>query len=230
MGKAENIQTGQRLKQARKDAGMTVEDVAEATGQSVETVRSHEKGARGVRPPVLSKYAKLYSVTVAFLTTGRRPISGSGVMGINSHGMAVVGTAQADVFRETMMSTEIERIPVQYDITYAGSVQFALRVEGRSMDMLYPPGSYVICVVVEDSAPRLGDHVIARRQRGGLFEFSLKELATDPKTGAPILLPKSTDPHHQTPMAIGEAGAEIVAVVIGAYLRRPRRGPAAFSG
>lgn len=226
MGPEERRLQGQKLKNARKKAGMTVDSVAAALGISVETIRSHEKGARGVRPVVLTEYARLYGI-------GAEQISGLQMTALPrveaGEGMPVVGIIQPGAFREGIFDAagELERLPVQFDPAYAQAVQFALRVEGRSMDLAYPPGSYVICVGLQDTEARVGDHVVVRRQRAGLYEYRLGEVWIDPKDARTRLVPRSTDVAFQAPIDLVPGEVEIAAVVIGSFYRRPRRGPAA---
>src|SRR6185437_6658274 len=72
--------------------------------------------------------------------------------------------------------------------------------------------------------PMNGDHVIvARRNRDGLFEASLKEYVLN-DDGSRWLWPRSTDPEHQAPLQYG--GAEevtITGIVKASYVTRPRR-------
>lgn len=218
-----------RLQALRKQAGLSGHDAAEATGQSVETVRAHEKGARGITRAKAVKYARLYGVTVEYVLGLSAEASQISVA--STGGMMVKGSVEAGAFREAFLEAperDWERIPVQFDGAYLGAEQFALRVSGASMDEVYPDGSYVVCVLATEAEARLGDHVVVQRQRHGLYEYSLKELTRNPKTGRLLLVPRSQDPAHQTPLEVTEGAVEIIAVVIGSYQRRDRRGPAAF--
>jgi len=82
-------------------------------------------------------------------------------------GLPVVGTVVAGAFREALEQPEQdqERLPVQYDAAYVEANQFALRVQGPSMNQVYPDGTYVICIAASDSDCRLGDHVVCQRER-----------------------------------------------------------------
>lgn len=217
-----------RLQALRKKAGLSTAEAAEATGQSDDTVKSHEKGVRGISRDKALKYARLYGVDVEYVLGFQK--APQGVQLSATRGLPVKGSVMAGAFRESLEDPDgdQERLPVQYDTAYAEAVQFALRVQGASMNQIYPDGSYVICVRVEDSQPRVGDHVVVQREKGGLYEFTLKELQRNPKTGRLYLLPKSDDPKFQAPIELVDGQIEIVAVVIGSYQRRSRRGPSAF--
>ncbi len=58
-----------RLLQAREEAGLTQEEVAEAIGVTLRTYRRYEeKGADSMRLPVLVKLVDLYGCTVDWMT------------------------------------------------------------------------------------------------------------------------------------------------------------------
>jgi transcriptional regulator with XRE-family HTH domain len=75
---------------------------------------------------------------------------------------------------------------------------FAVRVEGRSMDLRYPPGTLLICKRFEDlgRGPQCGERVIVQRRAGSLWEATCKKLVED-DDGVPWLVPESSDPRHQ---------------------------------
>lgn len=182
MSDAENRDAGRRLQTARKNAGLTVEDVAARTTQSIETVRSHEKGARGLTKGKDAKYARLFGIDAEYLLgLSKAP---KGIQINPAGGMEVLGSVMAGAFREALEEQVADRetLPVQYDATYAEKAQFALRVQGPSMNLVYPDGTYVICVAAGDVEARVGDHVVTQRERAGLYEFTLKELCRDPKS------------------------------------------------
>lgn len=58
-----------RLLEAREEAGLTQEEVAEAIGVTLRTYRRYEeKGADSMRLPVLVKLVDLYGCTVDWMT------------------------------------------------------------------------------------------------------------------------------------------------------------------
>lgn len=96
-------------------------------------------------------------------------------------------------------------------------VSFGMIVSGPSMNEVYPDGSIVVCVPLMDfhREPRLGDRVIVQRERAGLYEITVKELAL--VDGRPALIPRSNNPAHQKAIPIDEGEVEIRAIVIGSY-------------
>lgn len=110
---------------------------------------------------------------------------------------------------------------------YAGARLFALRVVGRSMDLYYPDGTYVIAAHPAETGIQDGDHVVVRSFQGALAETTIKEIEmVDAKTWR--LWPRSTDPAHRDPITI-EAGDEsrndgpsVIGVVVADYRKRQR--------
>jgi len=228
MGNERNILVGRKLRDARKKAGLDFTQVGDALGISIETIKAHEKGARGVRAEVATKYARLYSVKAEYLLGLQALADRKDVLVPIATGISVIGTVVAGEFREAFeqADTEWEAIPVQHDSAYSAEAQFALLVRGASMNEFYPEDSYVICVSSEETEARYGDHVVVQRNRDGLFEYTLKELVRDPRTKRPMLMPRSSDPKHQTPIEPQDGVVEIIAIVIGSFRRRTRSGPA----
>lgn len=63
-------QVGQRLREARMNAGVRVETLAATTGLSEATVRAHERGTRSISAPLALQYALLLAVTPGWLLFG----------------------------------------------------------------------------------------------------------------------------------------------------------------
>ncbi len=101
--------------------------------------------------------------------------------------------------------------------------RYGLRVEGVSMNMVYPAGTIVDCVQVEAFGQlKSGNRVIVeRKRRDGDIEATVKEY-TIAQDGREWLVPKSYDPAFQTAIAVDDPGEDIVeikivAVVVGSY-------------
>lgn len=139
----------------------------------------------------------------------------------------VVGAVAAGVWREQSEWDPEER----YTITAGPSPlpsrgRFALVVEGFSMDKKFPPGTVLDCLNVYNGivVPMPGDFVIVRRQNGGLYETTCKELVQN-EDGTFSLVAHSTRPEFQEPIHIGRPDGdhfgdtciEVIGIVIGAY-------------
>lgn len=117
--------------------------------------------------------------------------------------------------------------PFASDPRYPTAAQYALALEGDSLNEIYPPG-VVVHVVARDAYPafiRPGDLVVLARRRGGLLERSVKELRAD-AAGRLQAWPRSTNPRWSEALDLaadlddGDV-VTIEGVVIGAYV--PRR-------
>ena len=118
-------------------------------------------------------------------------------------------------------------IDLPVDARFPKGERFGLEVRGTSMNLVYPPGTIVICVdplrVEYDPAP--GDHVVVRvRRPDGLVELTVKELVAE--NGELWLWPRSSDPRHQQPIQISsldhgeDDSARIMGVVVTSILQR----------
>jgi repressor LexA len=123
-----------------------------------------------------------------------------------------------------------EWLPMQVP-DYAGAALFALRVTGKSMDLIYPDGTYVVCAPPAEVGLQEGDCVVVRRNDGAdRYETTLKQI--ERQGGGYILQPRSTDPAHQEPIPFpardefAQSGVEIIGVVLVDYNKNRRgRGP-----
>lgn len=130
-----------------------------------------------------------------------------------------------------------ERIPDEPNIVewlpmevpdYAGADLFAVRVVGKSMDLLYSDGTYVVCAPAAQAGLQEGDCVVVRRWDGDRAETTLKQIERL-ADGSYILQPRSTQAEFQEAIPIRQGdqltqnGVEIVGVVLISY-RRDRRG------
>lgn len=103
-----------------------------------------------------------------------------------------------------------------------GSEEFALRLEGYSMDKTIPPGSNLHCLRVAFGRiePRAGDLVVVERKAHDLVEMTCKRLAKDGENWE--LRCESTKPEFQEPIRIGrpdpdsyvDDGVRIVGIVV----------------
>lgn len=135
----------------------------------------------------------------------------------------VAGHVEAGAFREAV---EWDRslwypVDVPVPVRFRGKAK-ALEIRGRSMNLLYPPGSIAIYVDMLDfRAPRHEDKVVVYAYRNdGTVEATVKELRVDGTNR--WLWPRSDDPAHQAPINPSNPGdeftsIEIKGIVIGSY-------------
>lgn len=140
----------------------------------------------------------------------------------------VVGTVRAGSWEMIPEEPVIEEwLPMDVP-EYAGASLFAVRVVGRSMDLIYPDGTYVIAIPPQEAGLRVGDRVVVRRYDAtGRAETTLKEIA-NASNGRLVLEPRSSDPLHQLPIIVPigddhtDIGVEIIGVVVASYSKERR--------
>jgi SOS-response transcriptional repressor LexA len=103
----------------------------------------------------------------------------------------------------------------------------AMRVVGPSMDLVYPPGRYVVIAHPAEAGLRHGDYVVVERTRPDLVELTLKEFVVE-EDGRVALWPRSSHPDFQTPFYLSptneaeQIGLQIIGVVVADYGKRDR--------
>ena len=58
---------GQRLRMARKSAGMTLEEVAQKMNTTHTTISRYENEKRKIDPDILMKFCRLYNVSADYI-------------------------------------------------------------------------------------------------------------------------------------------------------------------
>lgn len=185
---------------------------------------------QSVKTESLVKLADALETTPEYLIEGKH----EGLDLLPFRGIIVRGSVQAGQWTEASDEAfeadpdSIEIAPVSPPPGYERANLFALRVKGRSMDLVYPEGTIVIVCPVSDTDIRDGDNVIVIRRRNGFTEATVKQVETDGKKWT--LHAKSSDKSFSKPWVIednGDDSPEIVAVVIGSY-RHEARPPAVY--
>lgn len=225
---------GERLRDLRARARLSVEELADAVGLAASSVRAHENGQNGIRATMAQRYATALGVTPEeILFTGgkaqpaQRPVTAIG----GSRRVPVLGIVQAGAWAEI---DDNQPEPTEWvafeEPQYARAQLFALIVRGASVNRFYPDGSRVVCIPAHESGVQEGDFVVVRRRRGSFVETTLKQVEVG-ADGHVELWPRSDDPQFQEPLRLdnvrdADEGAEIIAVVVAKYeVGRAGRGP-----
>lgn len=210
-----------KIRQLRRSLGLNQTEFATRFPVTQASVSRWEKGSMP-EPEALAKIAEMMDTDVRSLlnadfspTTGVRPR------------LFVKGAVAAGIWKDAVEWPEEEWVP------YSGGAhidapmdrRFGLVVEGESMNEVYRPGTILDCVSTIGSGlyPQSGQRVVVVRKRlDGELEATVKEYMRD-ASGVEWLVPRSSNPAFQTPIAIGseEDGIEettIMAIVRGAYL------------
>lgn len=207
-----------RIKSLRERLELSQEEFARKLDVTQATVSRWEKGAKPEYEN-LAALAKLDGVS-ADEFTGRTAPGQPTLAEIE-----IVGAVQAGAWSDAIEWPQNRRYQINWKPSerYNGVRKFGLEVQGTSMDLIYPPGSTLICVKLMDveRAPLSGERVIVYQIRGDEIEATAKEYVVD-ANGQTWLWPRSRDPLHQTPLPYPTPGSgvdEIVihAIVIGSY-------------
>lgn len=213
------MELNKRIIAARKEAGLTQEALAAATGFSRSAVTQWEEGSIRPRHKTIEKIADVTGKPLLWLESG---------IGVGGAGLMVVGRAAAGIFKEGNVTFKSYPLPVTPHPDYPAHAQRLWEIEGTSINRLAQEGEYLHAVNVMDGGvePEDGDLVIVRRMEHGLAEYTAKLLSI--KSGRYKLRPDSDDPDWQTEFEIGgddSTEVEILDIVIAKWspLGRKRR-------
>lgn len=138
-------------------------------------------------------------------------------------GLPVAGVSRAGDWLDITVidDAEVEMIPVAKDPRFQRARQYALLVQGDSMNRIFSEGSYVTCVDFAESGlpirPKMIVHVERTISGRQLVETTLKQVV---ETGGAVELhPMSTNPIHKPIILDGDDDTEIrvKGVVIGKW-------------
>lgn len=220
-----------RLKLRMDMMGMNPHSLAVKAGVGDDFVRDILRGKS--RKPGAEKLAKIASAletTLDWFTSESdlmKEIAGANATNdpFELTNMVVKGTIQAGTWLDrTIFDDDYENfevIPVARDPRFPRAKQYGLKIEGDSMDEMFPDGTFVSCVDFADSglAIRPGLIVHVERRNGHLVELTLKVI--DMIDGKLMLAPRSSNKRHLPIPLEGDSGTEIVlcGIVTGSYRR-----------
>lgn len=189
---------GDRLRAARVKSGYdSAKQAAEAMGVPVATYVQHESGVRGIPATRAERYAHFFRTTPEWLLYGKTNLVKEVALGPLLY---VIGKVAAGVFDEAWKyhPDDWEAFTGRGDIAAPLQKRFGLRVEGDSMDELYPPGTILECVEYSGNEPiPSGKRVIVQRTKAdGTVEATVKELIRDAE-GVEWLRPRSSNPRYR---------------------------------
>lgn len=217
---------GDRLRALRVKRGFsTAADAAKAFGWNEHTYKSHENGIRGIRPDAARKYAAAFGSTAGHIL-GIGAENGNGTVPdiINRVTIApLVARVSAGVFRydEGIDEGANIQVPVVPRKDIPAQLQYAVLVDGPSVNLKIADGAYAICAPFESypGGAQHGQLVHVVRERAGLYEHTIKQLRFTP--AGMTLAPLSSDPRFQDAVKLDTGDADeivrIQGVVLGSY-------------
>lgn len=208
-----------RLRELRAKRYATAVDAARAFGWNENSYKSHENGERGIRPHVAQKYAAAYGSTAAYILTGDDTRSAT-IQKVTS--VPLRGIVAAGMFRPNdWVPEDTTTVPALVRNGIPPQKQYAVRVDGPSVNKRIADGSYAICADFDSypgGAPPGGLVHVVHERANGEVEHTLKEIRFT--SAGPTLFPVSNHPDHQEPLPLRAADEEtirIVGVVIGSF-------------
>lgn len=213
-----------RLKELRVKKGFDrAADAARAFGWAVTTYQAHENGSRGLKMDAARRYAKAFNSTVSYLLTGTVGTSGGDSPNVNPVTLVpLVAKASAGAFRfDEGLEIEGFLVPAVPRADIPAGVQYAVIIDGPSVNLRIPDGAFAICAPYENfpGGAKHGQLVHVVRERAGLHEHTIKQLQFT-RTGM-ALMPCSTDPRYQEAIDLSapedDTTVRIAGVVIGSF-------------
>lgn len=207
-----HMNLNQRIFTARKDAKLTQEELAEATGKTRSAVAQWESGEIRPRHATLVAIARATGKDLRWLE--------SNIDQDNLFGLMAVGEVAAGLWKEGSIEYKAEMHPVAPDPRYPSQAQRLYRVSGTSINKIATDGAYLHAVDILDAGlqPAPGDLVVARRMQHDLTEYTAKRLIA--VGGQSVLQPESWDPQWQEPIRLGgdeSTQVEITDIVIAVW-------------
>lgn len=204
-----------RIKDLRVERELTQAQLAEMLGTTDATIQRLESGKRQLTEKWAKKISEVLGVDLGQVFGQILPVA--------SAGLSVIGEVQAGVWREIDVTDEPKHppIPLGPDPRYQDKTQFALLVQGESMNKVFNPGCFIVCIPWDQVGrqPREGDIAVVERRRDGMVETTVKRIAVQNRKL--VLMPESTDPRFQNPIEL-EGSLErdeivLTALVVGRY-------------
>jgi len=188
-----------------KAVDKTQSHLAAAIGRDRSIISRIFSGNRKMALDDVGPFAEVLEVTYEeVLKRAGLPNLGRGGGPVQLGTIAVVGDVAAGEWRDAIQwdVDDAYTVNAPADNRYPGIKRYGLRICGPSMNNVYPEGSVVICVLLDDLArmPAPGERVVCEQTRSdGLVEATIKEVVLD-EDHRVWLSPRSTDPRFQTPI------------------------------
>lgn len=219
------MEPGARLREARTNAGLSVEQLAERVQKAASTVRAHENGQNGIKPPMAQRYARAVGVSPEWLLYGRSADDHGRTPELSELPLLANIQAGAWFAMDDTGQDEPEMVPHAKDRAYPHARQWLREVQGDSMNAAgVMPGDLAHLVEFFGSGLENGMIVEVTRTRdgGALREITLKEVEVSDR--GILLWPRSTNPRWKDPVRLNDdTGSDIEVEVTGILVATTRR-------
>jgi transcriptional regulator with XRE-family HTH domain len=210
----------QKIRAIRLDRQMNQTEFGELLGVTQASVSRWEKGSMP-DPPLLARLAEMAGEDIRQFLGGESDVS----FVPSSSRFMVRGAVAAGVWVEAYEWPEEQWEPYTGGdhVRAEAGRRFGLKVEGDSMNEVYPHGTILDCISTLDGVvAHSGQRVVVVRERSdGKLEATVKEYLRD-QAGKEWLVPRSTNPAFQVPFSMDDPGPEVVDIriiglVVGSY-------------
>lgn len=196
-----------RIREFRTARGWSQAELADRVGKHWQTIQRLESGKVQLRDDMRDQLAHVFDIDPIELL----------IAATNVRTVEVLGHVQAGHWAEAWELPESDRfaIPIRDETDWKALELFAVETRGPSMDRIYPEGTVVVFASYHDTREPLmpGKRYIVERERAdGLREATVKTLWRD-DTGRLWLIPESTDPRFQEPIAIDGDDGDTIRIV-----------------
>ena len=219
------MEPGDRLREARAKADLTVEQLAERVQKAASTVRAHENGQNGIKAPMAERYARALSVSPEWLLYGRAADDRGALPELSELPLLSSIQAGAWLAMDDSGQEEPHLLPHAKDRAYPHAKQWLREVQGDSMNAVgVMPGDLAHIVEFFGAGLENGMIVEVTRSRddGALREITLKEVEVSAR--GVLLWPRSTNPRWKEAVRLNDdSGSDIQVEVTGILVATTRR-------
>ena len=205
-----------RIREWRERRNLVLEDLSAKTRLGVTKLYRLEVGERLLKVDDAEKIASALAIPAKMLMYNKADNT------IALETIMVMQIAHAGVWRDRadLDGAEWKPLTIPKAKSAGDFERYGVEVSDDSMDMMYPPGSVVVCEPLAGRQPRTNQRVVVRRTRGdGKVEITVRQLEIR-EDGRMLLWPRSTRPEYQQPGQIGVVGdvtSVIDALVVGSF-------------
>lgn len=221
----------QRLKATMQKEGLSKAELSRRTGINYDSINKYVRGeVDNPRGDIFERLSHGLGCKVEWLVFGTHEQETISTVSLPENRLGFFGDVRAGAWLEVnaLHEPSYEHMPVLPDKRFNTHDQFAVRVVGDSMDKVFAPGTFLICVSLPSLGrePKENDYVIAEKTMNGLKEVTVKKFCLE--AGQVLLKPESSNPVHKPirysrgskpvdDIQLDQVDVSIIALVVGEY-------------